>query len=480
MKKALGAILAAALLFRLLHLGTRQLWTEELIQALVARSSSVGEVFRWLQELPFSMPLDYLLQWGMVLILGDSNWVLRLPAALFGTLSILLIFRVSQFLFGPRVALYTAALFSFYPLQYHYSQEGRPYALFLLLSLVSFDLLLRQAAKKGASWRGWILFFLSLVLLLYTSPYAFTVIFCQLALLIVAFMADTHLTASTGAAENREELLDPPAVSWIHIVIYAAAAVTVYPWLNFACSKPLIALPRDILNARNILRILKELGDNSYLVTGFLLLAAFAGARALVRHGRRMSLFWLFAWFSYSFLGVLVLDVWSGNPLSIGQVLHATPPLILLAGYGLSYISERMTILDRLPYRLSSPAIAYLGILVIMCMVIAFNHWRREPVDWKGTATYLQQMLQPGDGATIPETSQLLGYYAPSLGNFRVDDLDPGPGTLSRGNVKRRVVVCYDGMAKDPCAGFRAPALKDHSWQRLQLRGFTIFVRKAP
>ena len=67
---------------------------------------------------------------------------------------------------------------------------------------------------------------------------------------------------------------------------------------------------------------------------------------ALRRHGQYRTLMWLLTWFGVSIPAVLLLEIWSGYFFAIRHVLHATPALILLAGYGLSYVGERLSILE--------------------------------------------------------------------------------------------------------------------------------------
>src|SRR5690348_15452 len=152
--RILGVIVAVGFAFRVLFLGSRQLWIDELMQALVVRASSVTELLRQLRDgMALPAPLDYVIQKGFIELLGESAWSLRLHAAVFGTLSIWFLFRVAKLMFGERVALYSSALFAVFPLLYHYSQEGRPYALFVFLTLVSYDLLLRTISLRRPGWR---------------------------------------------------------------------------------------------------------------------------------------------------------------------------------------------------------------------------------------------------------------------------------------------------------------------------------------
>jgi hypothetical protein len=176
---------------------------------------------------------------------------------------------------------------------------------------------------------------------------------------------------------------------------------------------------------------------------------------------------------------VLLLEYWAGYFFAIAHILHTTPALILLAGYGLSYMGERMTILNRLPYQISSPAIAYAALLIIGSVFIALSHWGRELVDWRGTAAFLQDTARtPGDTVAMPEVYSLLQYYSPSLERIRTEELNPGPGSLTGAAAGRRIVVCYNRMTPDPCARFRPVAMEEPAWTKHERQGFTIFIRE--
>ena len=106
MKKSLAVILGVGFALRLVCLGTRQLWTEELMQALIVRAPSLKEVLMWLKGgMFFPAPLDYILQKGMITLFGESTWSLRMHAAIFGGLSLWFFFRIGRLLFGTRTAL---------------------------------------------------------------------------------------------------------------------------------------------------------------------------------------------------------------------------------------------------------------------------------------------------------------------------------------------------------------------------------------
>jgi mannosyltransferase len=482
MKKFVAIILGIGFLHRLVLLGTRQLWVDELMQARVIRFGSPAEILTRLRDgMDLASPLDFFVQKGVTVLLGDSAWALRLHAVIFGTLSIWIFYRVARFLFADRVARYATVLFAFYPLAYHYSQEARPYALLMFLTLLSYDLLLRQLYGKDRRPQGWILIAAVLALLLYTSFLGALIVCSQLVCLVVSVMLRLPSEAAPGEGEAGQGSAGQVSLGWSAVAFYGLATLAAfalfYPWLRFVWARPLLAPAAEILDPKLILRLIKELGDNSYPAALLLLLGLATGIRALLRHGRRKSLLWLLTWFLVPIPVLLLVEVWAGYFFAIRHILHATPPLLLIAGYGLSYVGERLTILPHLPYQLSSPAIAYAGILILMSAYIGQSHAVNEPADWRGTADYLSKTLRAGDAVSAPGVYPLLEYYFPELEPFLIDDLDPGRGSLARARIQRRIVVCYDKMWPDACGGFRIPALKDAAWGKVQFKAFMVFVR---
>jgi len=481
--KIVWIVIGAGGLFRLAFLGTRQLSTEELMQAVAARSHSMGELLDCLRGGIFlAAPLDHFIQKWLVFILGESAWALRLHAVLFGTLAIWIFYRIARFLFEARVAVYSTILFAFFPLAYRYSQEGQPYALFLFGSLLAYYLLLRIIAGGAGGWLAWTRLALLLVLLLYSSYLGVTVLISQLAGLLLFNWWKPAQNSQPEISQGEERSIHLHPAGRRLFLLYAGAAVVALlvflPWAYFIWHKPSVAGLSEILSAKLPVRIFKELGDGSYAASIVLLVGVVAGIRALRRHRQQNLLLWLLTWGCLSVLPVVAFEFWVGLPFAIHDVLHCTPPLLLIAGYGLSYLGEQMTLLDRLPYRISSPAVGYAALLVLLSIGIAQSHWRSEPVDWKGTAAYLEETARPGDAITMVKLHGLLEYYSPSLAHFRSYDLDPGLGRLASASVNRRFVVCLNGMPLDPSLAFQNSAKKSSAWKKIQRRGFTIFVRE--
>lgn len=476
LKRVLGTILGAGLLLRVLFLNSRQLSTEELQQSIIVRSDSVAEMLARLRDsTTLPAPMDYFVQRVTAFILGEAPWAARLHAVIFGVLSIWIVFRISRVLFGERVARYATIIFAFYPLTCHYSQEARPYALFLLLALASYEVLLLEISGKMPGLAGWVALAGLLASTLYTSFLGGAVLLAQFA-----GIAASALWPGYPRAPAEDDIGGPPSARWSHVAIYALVAAVAcglsMPWVQFLRGDS--STSTEMGGIALVLRIFKELGDGSYPVAVLLLFGAVAGIRALQRHGRRQPFIWVVSWLASAISTLIVVEYWFGNFFGIRHVLFLAPPLILLAGYGLSFVGERLTILDRLPYRVSAPAVVYAALVILSALWIVQAHGRKEPVDWQGTARFLRENLRSGDTVTMPEIRDFLEYYDRRLAAFRGEDLDPGPGILQNPEVNRRYVVCLNERRSDSCSSFLSKAGKDSAWRKQEFRGLTVFSRE--
>lgn len=128
-------ILLAAFALRVHALGAKSLWYDELRQIEVASHPLAGFPTELAQH--SARPLDYWLT-HYLLRAGRQEFWLRFPALVWGTLSVALMFVLAQSWFDGRTALIAAALMAAAPIGVQYSQELRPYALYLLFTLISF------------------------------------------------------------------------------------------------------------------------------------------------------------------------------------------------------------------------------------------------------------------------------------------------------------------------------------------------------
>lgn len=124
-----------ALALRLLDLGRRELWVDEAFTWHFAQK--VGQPgFGELIRLEATPPVYYGLIGGLMRIFGESDWLIRLPSAIFGALSVMLVALLGEKLGWRQAGLAGALLLAFHPWHLFISQEARVYPLLLLLLLV--------------------------------------------------------------------------------------------------------------------------------------------------------------------------------------------------------------------------------------------------------------------------------------------------------------------------------------------------------
>lgn len=209
----LGAVTLFAAALRFYELGKESLWLDEFYSWDVA-SGSLASLFEKLGAGLDLQPPAYHLSLHMLLsLVGDSEWGLRFSAALFGTLTVPMVFLVARRLYTFREALAAACITAvvWWPLDV--SRNARPYAMLMFASgLCAWLLLLmvERIREKGAwSWTYALLFALAALLCCYTHYFGG---------LLVAFFA------LYGLAGTRRFYL-----RWL--AVFVLIAVGYLPWL---------------------------------------------------------------------------------------------------------------------------------------------------------------------------------------------------------------------------------------------------------
>lgn len=149
----LAATLLAAAFLRFWQLGGAGLWRPEGGSWVFSRHPAWELLARNVDH--GNPPGYYLLLAGWVRLFGDSEAAVRGLSAVLGTLSVLLIFLLGRELMGRRVGQTAALLLALSPLHVYYSRNARPYALVMLLGLLSAWLLVRalRSGSRGC-WAG--------------------------------------------------------------------------------------------------------------------------------------------------------------------------------------------------------------------------------------------------------------------------------------------------------------------------------------
>jgi 4-amino-4-deoxy-L-arabinose transferase-like glycosyltransferase len=152
----LAAVLAAAALIRLYHLG-EGLWLDEITTFVKYARSPFLEIIDTFDS-ENQHVLYSLLAHASFVVFGESAWALRLPAVLFGVGSIAVLFFLGRRVTKPGEALLASAFLAFAYHHVWFSQNARGYSGLLFWTLLS-SLFFLRALQDGrtADWVGYAL-----------------------------------------------------------------------------------------------------------------------------------------------------------------------------------------------------------------------------------------------------------------------------------------------------------------------------------
>ena len=176
------AILLAALFLRLYNLGRESLWLDEVFSIKFAELS-LSEIFFLPENNP---PLYSIIMHWWILLFGVSEFSVRLPSAIFGFLTVFIMYKVGGKLFNIDVGKLSSLLMAFSAFHILYSQEARTYSLSVLLTLLSMYFFISLLSKVTYRILGGYL--LSSILLMYSHIYGLFIIIAQNIYFIVLFL----------------------------------------------------------------------------------------------------------------------------------------------------------------------------------------------------------------------------------------------------------------------------------------------------
>lgn len=201
----------AGALVRFSSLGRQSLWYDEANGIRIARQA-IGMIFVELQA-DASPPLYYLLLKAWISLWGTSAVAVRGLSALFGTLTIPIVYLAGKQLYDRRTGLAAAAILCISQMHVYYSQEARMYG--LLVFLCTLLILFLSAALTTNTRRDWLWYALAAAAAVLTHNYG---IFAVAAVLVCA------LWFTRQVPELRRSVLGATL----------AAGIIILPWFPFA------------------------------------------------------------------------------------------------------------------------------------------------------------------------------------------------------------------------------------------------------
>jgi len=376
------------LILRFFNLGYNSLWLDEASTNTFAVMSIPG-IWQATMGGEFNPPLFYWIEHCM-LVFGNNEFILRFVPAIFGVLTIPLVYYVGKEFMDRNVGIIAAAAAAFSPFLIFYSQEARAYS--MMFFFVAFSMVFYFRALKENDIKDWALFGLLSGLAFWSHFYALVII----GALVLYALIDQILKY----AKDIKKIV-PMVIGW---AVFAVVCL------------PLILITIQLFSSRTQ-------GGPSFGVRGFdVIIATFQQISGF----SDIAMYILLILFIIGIVQAFVLDKKKGFFLVLLTVLT----------FAISYIlSFKMPMVPR--YLIFFSIIFFIGIAVSYKSVLKIANTRwvvygfmalfivlSAPVlaeyysgfskdDWRGFSTQLQQVTNPGDiVVAVPgDILQPLNYY---------------------------------------------------------------------
>jgi uncharacterized membrane protein len=391
----LCAIIVIGAWLRFHDLGAASLWLEEAFAWSQSKDSLGDLISRTAQDV--HLPLNNLFLYASINLLGDAEWSLRLPSAIFGTANILAIYWLGSMAGGRTTGLLAAAFLALSGFHVWYSQEARMYALFSLTTTLfaasSFFFVKSPTTSRGA------LVSLAGLALLYSHPFG--------ALYWIAIVIAISLFKLTAPDTPRRTI-----VTWVVSNGLAAAGFAPWAWLvlqkaigfhehGFADWAPYPSLEvidhelNDVVGTRVIAAV---------ILVG-IVLAFLPSKHAVGAEGQRAtktSVLVFLVWAVLPIALVVFISIASTPMFAARYLIGSLPALLLASAYGLSrYVRGRTGLW----------VVAILSVAVVTGYV---RYTTPSHPDWRGVAAMLRERAGPSDCVFVYRRNAIVpfSYYS--------------------------------------------------------------------
>ncbi len=321
-------IIICGVFVRFYGISSKSFWLDEAVSAHYS-SNPISENLKWVIS-DINPPLYNIILAGWIRIFGISETAIRSLSVIFGSVCILLVYFIGKLMFSRKVGLVSAAMLALSPIQVYFSQEARSYAMFGMLSLISFIYYYKYAVS--GSRKNIVPYLISTVLMLYTHNYGILVIVIQNVWFVVKYFDKFRKLKDWIVIQSILFLMYLP---WVLVLLYIQIPKVASP--GFTLGKPDIIL---------LMYTFKRFAGTSLLlmiyiviITVYIFKIFYFNSKSSSAEHSGFSL--LFMW---SVLSVIAAWLFSLTVLPIFQpryLLFASIPLYILVALGLCKISKK-------------------------------------------------------------------------------------------------------------------------------------------
>jgi len=438
-------------------LGGRSLWADEFATWHVSRMP-LGESLRWQPELT-KPPLYQLCLRLITHEAHPSEWLLRLPAALAGVLTIPAAYLLACMMTCRRTALSLAALLAVNLTQIDYSQEARPYSMLVLGAILSMWAFLKLCQQPD--WQRGALYAVISALTFHTHYLGVFVIVAHAAWWIVVNLARRQvikpvififswsllglLCAPILIHCLRTKTSTTQGLGWIEPITWSASIGVLTSITSEAAWIWLVLTPTILLYMVKHCKHLFSKNHQAHTTTTERLPTSqdsiSPAAHFLVSNETTTADGILISWFAFSFLGLVAISLLGQPSMLVRYALPATVPVLLWP----------LTIVRR--WHRNAPVVVTLIFVVGTAPDWITHSWHVEP-GFRELAAFVQNHVDPVadrvalviDNTTFPDWEDVerlpLAYYPITGHRVREIELNPD-GRPKRDNLFQETSPIY-------------------------------------
>ena len=439
----LGAVL------RFYQLGFNSLWLDEAVSYTITNTESLSAVWTGAFN-DHHAPLFFIIEW-IIHFISTSEFWLRVPSALAGTVTIPVIYFLGKELSNENVGLVAALLLAVSPYHIYYSQEARMYAFVVLFVTLAYYLFFK--ASRSSDGRYWVLMWLSCAAAFYTHFYTGFVI---IPLVIGYFLLRDikNINWFAGGALAAFLLVLPILSSFLNQSGYFIGKVVTWG-LNA------VAIPFSTLIYFSF---------QNQIVAAFFFLLFIFGLWLVVKKDRvlaiTLSLFLM--------VPLLCSMVMSGYiPFNVRYHLYLLPLFLVVVSVGIEQLTHIWS--NR------NGVIAAVFLILLAALITLppyYSTYSKE--DWRGFSSRLQTTTNPGDALVIVPSYMSIPfnyYYSNSTDGTIELGADTVPRLVNATSSKRVFyIVTNDIYAVNP-NGDEMRWLQQNAKPLGQSYGIYLFVR---
>ncbi|HEX8599265.1 MAG TPA: glycosyltransferase family 39 protein [Chloroflexia bacterium] len=423
----LGGLFLLSLGLRVYCLDCYSLWFDEIASLEVAQYGPgffFTDRFGWMRV---QTPLHYLTVWLTTLFADPTATaaLVRLPSALAGALTPLVVYALGKEMFGRVQGLVVAGLLAFSFIHLTYSQDVRPYTVLVLLTALSAYCLVR--AERQATGKWWAAFAAATIANVLTSYNVLTLVLPALGPYLLWVLWKAWRNRSTAPRSLLYALLSVVAVGLAALPMGLDMLSVPRTPPDMAALQPIAFLtsPVELVSWFS----LPGIPELQRLVPAVMLLFMMAGIYPLVLRGMRsgIALCLLFVVLPSSILVVLGTT----NVVYQRYALFVMPFYLLLVANGMvtlaSFQGLRRYSALATPLKFTSTALAGVMFALVSYSGLRYAVAGTDPGSQVVDRADLRAVSQYLAGRATPHDTIIFAGWDPTVSNYYWKDQPPAP-----------------------------------------------------